>query len=370
MLYNIVIVSIGLFISLLLFYRFPTLKNRDLSCSPINIPSYKVSIIIPARNEEENIALLLEDLKHQTYPIYEVICVDDDSIDNTYQVIMDFGVKGIKILEKPEDWIGKSYACQKGADLATGELYLFIDADVRLSPTAISNLVSSYEKYHCTISVQPYHQMLHNYEQFSLFFNLIQIAANGTSMIIKGIHVGLYGPIILLDKNTYRDIGGHSLIKRSIVDDLALGESLRKKGYPFKVFLGGDSISFRMYGKGITELMKGWTKNYAIGARKTPPTLIVMVFLWVTSCTAAFIGIVNSIFTQNLPYLFISLLFYLLWIIELFRITGYVGNFKKLTLLLFPIPLAFFLWVILYSSYKKLFSRDVVWKDRKIKLEK
>jgi 4,4'-diaponeurosporenoate glycosyltransferase len=365
MLYHITMISLGLFLSLFLFYRFPTLRTGDK-----NPQLYHLSIIIPARNEEDNLALLLQDLKNQTYPIHEIICVDDCSCDNTAMVASAFGVKLITVLDKPPDWIGKSWACQKGAEAASGNLLLFIDADVRLKPTAIFTLVQAYEEHQCVISVQPYHQMMKKYEQFSLFFNLIQIAANGTTMIFACFKVGLYGPVILLNNMTYQAIGGHTSVKNSIVDDLSLGEKLTKMGFAFRLLLGGDFISFRMYRNGISDLLLGWTKNYASGALKTPLILFIMVFLWICSCLSVTIGILHSISIQNVLYLIIFSFLYLLWVLELFRISRHIGSFKKSTIICFPIYLVLFLLVFINSFFKKLFFMDVVWKDRKIKLEK
>ncbi len=365
MLYPITMIALGLFLSLLLFYRFPTLRTGNK-----NPQHYHLSIIIPARNEEDNLVLLLQDLKKQTYPIHEIICVDDCSNDNTAMVASAFGVKLITVLDKPQDWIGKSWACHKGAEAASGDLMLFIDADVRLKPTAISTLIQAYEKHQCVISVQPYHQMMKKYEQFSLFFNLIQIAANGTTMVFDCFKVGLYGPVILLNNKTYHAIGGHTSVKNSIVDDLSLGEQLTKLGYTFKLLLGGDLISFRMYRNGISDLVLGWTKNYASGALKTPLILFFMVFLWVCSCLSVTINMLHSILIQNVLSLLLCSFLYLLWVLELFRISHNIGSFKKSTIICFPIYLVLFLLVFIHSFFKKLFFMDVVWKDRKIKLEK
>jgi len=365
MILNIIEVFAGLIISLLLFYRFPMLKKSTDLKRP-----YKVSVIIPARNEEKNIPLLLQDLNKQTYSTYEIICVDDCSEDNTANIVSSYGVSLLSIKNKPEDWTGKAWACEKGAESASGDLLLFLDADVRLQPLAISNLLSTYDENQCVISVQPYHQTEKKYEQFSLFFNLIQIAANGTSSVLKFKNPGLYGPVILINRDTYRAIEGHTSAKSSIVDDLALGEKLTQKGFPFKLYLGGKDISFRMYGGGFKKLLQGWTKNYATGAMKTPLLLFVMVFLWITSCTSVFLFILQSIGEHNLLETVIFTILYIFWVLELFRIAGRTGNFKKYVIFCFPIYMIVFLGVFIISFIKKIFHLNVVWKDRKIRLDK
>jgi len=362
---NIIVISVGLMISLLLFNRFPLLKKGN-GIKQI----YHISVIIPARNEEANLPLLLHDLNLQTYPIHEIICVDDCSSDKTAEIASSFETKLIMVRDKPKDWIGKTWACHIGSEAASGDIFLFLDADVRLSPDAVSNLIMAYEENQCVISVQPYHNTVKGYEQFSLFFNIIQIAANGMSMIFPCPAAGLFGPVILIDQVSYKVIKGHKAVRNSITDDIALGKKLAETRSPFRLYLGGEHISFRMYRKSIKDLFHGWTKNFATGAIKTPVPVFIMVFLWVTSCTSVIISAISSIITQDLLYLVMCSLLYILWTFELHRITRKIGDFKIYAIICYPVYLFFFLYVFILSFIKKLFHMNVVWKDRKIKLEK
>ena len=364
MLYYFIIIVVGILASFILFSKFPILKKGKAN----NLPD-KISIIIPARNEEKNIGLLLRDLMSQTTNIHEIICVDDGSVDQTYEVALSFGVKVVAIKDKPSDWTGKAWACQSGGAVATGDILLFLDADVRFSPDAISSLVYSYNQHKCVISVQPYHKTEKHYEQFSFFFNLIQIAGNGTSIRFTQESAGLYGPVILIDTDTYRAIDGHLAAKKSIVDDVALGEKLRQMGFPYKLFLGGKNISFRMYGNNFKSLFQGWTKNYATGASKAPIFIFILVFLWVASCASTVIYLVKAVISLKLTYIVIGLILYACWIFEFFRISNRLGRFKKTTIIMFPVYLIFFIGVFLVSLFKKVFRKDVTWKDRKIKLD-
>lgn len=362
MIYNVMVILIGLLSSLFLFSHFPVLKGKA-----IGNPQYNISVVIPARNEEKNIKLLLQDLMKQTVKAYEIICVDDCSEDETYKVATSFNIDVLSIKDKPDDWTGKAWACQKGGEYATGDIILFLDADVRLSPNAISSLLNTYMDNKSVISVQPYHRIEKFYEQFSFFFNIIQIAANGVS--IKGSYksVGLYGPVILIDRQTYIAIDRHLSAKKSIVDDLALGEKLKQEGFLFKLFLGGEDFSFRMYGSNFKSLFLGWTKNYGTGAFKTPISLLIPVFLWVTSCISIVIILIQSIIDQNAIYILGSIFLYLLWVFELFRISYRIGKFKKIIVVAFPIVLTFFIFTFGVSFFRKLFHMNVVWKDRKIR---
>jgi 4,4'-diaponeurosporenoate glycosyltransferase len=175
---ELAVVVIGFMAAAVLFYRIPKLPEAEAPAQ--STPA--VSIVIPARNEEKNLDLLLRDLTLQTLRPLEIICVDDASEDRTAEVARAYGVRVLSVKDKPEDWTGKTWACQQGAEAAGGNLLLFLDADVRLGRRGLEKLMSARRKSGGTISVQPYHRTEKNYEQLSLVFNLVQIAANGTAL--------------------------------------------------------------------------------------------------------------------------------------------------------------------------------------------
>jgi 4,4'-diaponeurosporenoate glycosyltransferase len=371
---------LGLLASRLLFWRFPKLKG-DNNSAPAK-KSDRLSIIIPARDEEKSLPLLLGDLKKQTVSLYEIICVDDGSTDQTPEIIRASGARLITPAEKPANWIGKSWACQHGSEAATGELFLFMDADVRLSPAGIGKLLQAYENNGMVISVMPYHQIGKMVENLSLFFNCIQFGANGMGLPKchqKEQKIGkksdpsqtsLYGPVILISREDYWRVGGHEVVKDSIVDDMAMGEKLRDKGIPFTLFLGNEDISYRMYGGGVLDLIRGWTKNQATGAVKTPVVIGILVFLWVTSCASAPFYLIFNLLEQNWLFAGGMLVFYGIWMFEVRRIAHHLGSFSTGSTLIYPVPLIFYLLIFMRSMFKRIFGLPVIWKDRKIRLEK
>jgi len=355
------IVLIGMAVTAILFCRIPRLPDatRDIT----KIPS--VSIIIPARNEESNLPLLLQDLSDQTLPATEIIVVDDASEDATSQVALANGAKIIRLDSKPEWWTGKSWACKNGADAATGELLLFLDADVRLGKDGVKALVQAYLTEGTAISVQPYHKTEKLYEQFSIFFNLIQIAANGTALP-KPLNIGLYGPVILISGQDYLKSGGHESVRKSVVEDMALGAQLRKTNVPYRLFIGNQSVSFRMYAGGFHALLQGWTKNIASGAARTPPVLFAMVFLWITSLLSVPIQITKTLISANWPWLIAYSGLYFIWVIIVILLVKGVGKFKRWTLIFYPVLMIVMSGVFIVSAIKKMFGLKVKWKGREI----
>jgi 4,4'-diaponeurosporenoate glycosyltransferase len=370
MIFNLTILILGLMASRYLFWRLPNLVQK-----PSNRPNFSVSVVIPARNEEATLPLLLADLKSQHLQPLEIICVNDGSDDRTRDLILEAGapVKLLDVTEKPSDWMGKAWACLKGSELAKGDLILFLDADVRLAADALANLAATYWEDPCTISVQPFHRIGQNYENLSFFFNVIEVGANGTGSPGKRRTAGLFGPVILIPKADYDEIGGHRVARQTIVDDLTLGDALKRADKKYRLYLGGKDISFRMYGDGVRSLFQGWTKNFATGLGKTPALLLPPVFLWVTSCTAAPLYFLQSIWAANgtdgvvWPLVYLS--FYILWVWELNRIVSKIGSFSRFALLVYPVLMLSFLLTFFWSLWKKMFHRQVTWKGRSMKPE-
>ncbi len=361
-----VIAIAGIAATAVLFYRIPTLPEPEVNGNLSNYPS--LSVIIPARNEEHNLPLLLADLSAQTFPNLEIICVDDESDDLTGQIALENGAKLITLRSKPEGWMGKSWACHNGADAAKGELLLFLDADVRLGPDGISKLLSAYLQRGCTVSVQPYHKTEKTYEQLSMMFNLVQIAANGTALP-KPRNVGLFGPVILISRQDYEKAGGHRGVKSSIVDDMALGSQLIKADLNYCIYVGNSDISFRMYADGLRSLLQGWVKNMATGAAKTPFPVFIMVFLWITSLISVPLRIVIFSILMNWLWLGIYSVLYIIWICLLTVLTSRIGKFHDWAVILYPFLVLVMLGVILVSAFKKIFGIKVKWKGRSIGTE-
>ncbi len=357
---------IGLAIGILLFIRRPRLPNTGKMMKNGN----NISVVIPARNEEDNLKNLLEDLNNQTSQAFEVICVDDGSDDKTSEVILRFGAKLVSVKEKPPGWYGKAWACQCGAAEARGDLILFIDADVRLKPEAVSKLERQYEINHHVVSVQPYHLVSKFYEQFSFFFNMILIAGNMPVFKKNGRTIGLFGPVILISRTEYQSIEGHYAAKESIVDDLTLGEELKKRGIPYHLFYGEKDISFSMYNSGFKDLFQGWTKNFATGASKTPMNKLLMIIIWITSCASIPASMALSVIGNEPLNLMTYAILYLLMGFELLVISEGIGSFNRVIFLFYPVLLIFFLILFIISIEKKYFNKKVTWKGRKIDLRR
>ena len=206
-------------------------KNlNNITCSNLldKISSLKVSIIIPARNEEKTLSFLLSSIQSQTVKPHEVILVNDQSEDGTEAIGRQFGVKIINTESLPEGWLGKNWACYRGAKNASGNLFLFLDADTAFEPGGLERLLACYLKYKGVVSVEPYHKIKKFYENFAVYFNIILMGSMNvfTPLQFKLKPIGAFGPCLLCDRETYFSIDGHSSTKDKIMEDLELGKIL------------------------------------------------------------------------------------------------------------------------------------------------
>ena len=359
---ELAIILLGFGAAALLFYRIPRLPKAQGAQS-----GTRVSLIIPARNEAKTLPLLLSDLAKQTVSPLEILVVDDASEDETAQIARSFGVRVLSLTEKPADWVGKCWACQKGAEAAAGDVLLFLDADVRLAPEALGRILAAYEA-NGTISVQPYHATQKAYEQFSFFFNLLQIGAIGAALP-KPRNLGLFGPVIALSRADYFAAGGHERVKVNVLEDMALAGQLRRASIPFRLFLGDCDLAFRMYPSGFRSLLQGFSKNLATGVVKTPFWLILLVTLFFASLASVPLHLILALLRgEAIASLYAAL--YPLWVGALLLIGRRIGRFWPAAVLLYPLPLAFYLVVFLYSGLLRLFRCKVKWKGRAVPLER
>lgn len=359
---DLILIALGITAGLFLFFSFPVIKNQKKA----ERVALKISVIIPCRNEEKNIGSLLESLLNQTYPLYEIICVDDQSEDNTASTIAKYPVKLISIITRPEGWIGKPWAVNCGAEASTGDILLLLDSDLILGQDAIQTLVMNYCEYGI-VSVQPYHRMLKAHEQLALFFNLSAVAGTGITMP-KPIQKGMFGPVIMISKEQYLKLDGHNSVKGCVIEDYQLGINYKRAGVKYNLFIGNKNISFRMYSNGIRSQFEGFTKNFSRGILTAGILTTLLTAAWITALTALPVFIIKALVARKIIFFTCGLIFYLISALTLAFYSKKIGNFSVITAILYPISLIWFHIVIIYSFVRKIFFHNVNWKGRKIKI--
>jgi len=211
----------------------------------------KVSIILPARNEEEYIEKCLDSLISQDYENYEIIVIDDSSEDSTGKIISEYAKNHPKVIPvsarpKPEGWMGKNWACMEGYKKATGELLLFTDADTKHAKNVITLAVTHLNSFNLdALSAIP--KML----TFDFWTNItLPMISTFLHTRFSALNVNnpkkktgyFFGSFFILKKKTYQEIGMHEGVKHEIIEDGALGKKVKELGYKMKMVRGEHLI--------------------------------------------------------------------------------------------------------------------------------
>jgi 4,4'-diaponeurosporenoate glycosyltransferase len=361
--FNYYTIIIGTIVGLILFFKLPRLGKVNTGCEPAALA---VSVIIPARNEEANLPGILGDLRNQRYRIFEVICIDDNSEDATADIIREYGAKCVKLNGLPGGWKGKTWACQNGAQTAAGDVLVFLDADVRLSKTAIESLVCRYQKTGKPISVLPYHAVRKPHEYFSLFFNLIKICA--TAMSIPGVKrtYGLYGPVFMVQKEYFDRSGGFEAVRNNVAEDLNLGRFYNRQGKDVDLLMGRDEISFRMYPSAFKDLFEGWSKNFSRGSISIRWWALLLIIVWIASLNAVPLEIARNLARDNYMQLLLLGGIHLLFAAMLWRIARQAGSYPFVVCLLYPVYLIVFMVIFINSIIATFITKTTTWKGRRM----
>lgn len=331
------------------------LLNRMRRCgcgeSDQSVRAGQLSIIIPARNEEHNLPRLLRSITGQSVQPYEIIVVDDASTDRTAEVARHNGARVIGSQPLPEGWRGKTWACHQGAQAAAGELLMFLDADTWFEPEGLRRVLAAHDRG--VFSIGPFHAVREAYEDLSLFFNF--------NMVVGTAPGGLFGQMLLVDRESYRRVGGHETVKGRTLENFFLAEQFRVAGIPVRSATGRGVLSFRMYPNGLRELVAGWTKGFAAGAGQTPRGVLLLVIAWMIGLMLAPIGwLVTGDWLRWGGM-------YLLCAAQVGWFGRQIGAFRWVTALLHPLPLIFFFIVFARSALRS--GKQVTWKGRAIRAD-
>ncbi|MFQ6617379.1 MAG: glycosyltransferase [Fidelibacterota bacterium] len=233
-----------------------------------------ISVLIPARNEEKKIARCLESLLAQDYPNYEIVVLDDNSTDRTWEIVKSFSsshpnLRLIKGKPLPPEWTGKNYACYQLVLAAEGEWFLFTDADTVHAPNSVSVAFASAIFNQCDVlSLLPKCPTETLSEDIFLpliNFSFLAFLPLGLINKIKDPRVSaLLGPFIFIRRDFYLKIGGHEAVKGQILDDLQLAQLAKREGGKIVLIDGKSLVSVRFY-HGFREIWSGFSKN-AFGA--------------------------------------------------------------------------------------------------------
>jgi len=211
----------------------------------------KVSIIVPARNEEGTILICLQSLLSQDYDNYEVIAIDDSSTDKTPSIISELSQKNhrliaVKAPSRPEDWIGKNWACFQGYQKSSGEILLFTDADTVHKTDSLSSAVNT--MIHGQLDALTLVPKLKCYDiitKFTLPVLSIFLHSRYSPLRVNNPKnkIGyFFGSFYLISKKNYEKIGTHEKVRQELVEDGALGRRVKEQKMKLRLVRGENYV--------------------------------------------------------------------------------------------------------------------------------
>ena len=320
-----------------------------------------VSVVVPARDEADSLPTLLESVP----PSVEVVVVDDHSDDDTATVARAAGAEVVGSAPLPDGWTGKAWACEQGAAAATGATLVFVDADVRFGPGGLEAVVAELGERGGLVSVQPFHRPGRPVEHLAALFNVVGFAGtDAASPLGRACGVrGAFGPVLATSRADHERVGRHESVRSSIVDDVALAERYRDESLPVAILGGRDDVSFRMYPEGLGQLVEGFTKNLAAGARSVRLLTTALVVAWLSLLVQGTVAPVRAAVAGG--GLVAPIALYVAVAVQLWWMARRLGRFHPVVACAFPLSLLLFLGVFVRSVVASACG-SVSWRGRRV----
>jgi glycosyltransferase involved in cell wall biosynthesis len=341
--------------------------------------TFRLSVIIPARNEEHNLPNCLRTLLAQSDEMFllgrdwEILVIDDASTDGTRTLALEAAKShaGMRVLDAPplelratqRAFTGKTQACWLGAQNAQGGWLLFTDADTLHEPNDLLHALHEAEKYGAALLSYSPRQIVSGFWQRALmpliFSELVMVyppaQVNDPATRIAAAN----GQFLLVEREAYFAVGGHRAVGRSVLEDVDLAWNVKRSKRTLRFRYAPDALATRMY-VGFSDMVEGWSKNLAM---LFPHALTLAA--WRTLDVALLL----------LPLVLIPLSYLILWqkavivaiwLRTLFRFYARVAksNFSAVDVAISPVALPLLI-VLLVRSYlnHKLFHQ-IAWKGR------
>jgi glycosyltransferase involved in cell wall biosynthesis len=343
--------------------RIPNLLLPQNDLSPQGSPS--ITVIVPARNEEADVASGLHSLLAQDYPNLQIVAVDDRSSDATGFIIDTIAtqhpekLRALHITELPPGWLGKTHAMALAARQSPTDYLLFTDADVIFQPTAIrlslANAIATHADHHVTMPTT----IIKRWDEAAIlgFFQIFglwgarpwRIADPKSKRDALGI-----GAFNLLRRCAYLEVGGFEALRMEIIEDLGLARRIKRAGLAQRIAFGRGLVSVH-WASGANGLINVMTKNLW-AAFRFYIWLALLGCLWLLAfCVAPVIGLFFS--STRTPA--ILTIIAVAWA---YRLMSRPSGISAWNFLFFPFSALIFIFTLLRSMFVTIKQGGVIWR--------
>jgi glycosyltransferase involved in cell wall biosynthesis len=340
-----------------------------------NVVFPRVSVIVPARDEEDTIAGVLRGLLALDYPNYEVLAVDDRSTDKTGERMDEVAatasaagrLKVLHIAELPERWLGKTHAMWSAGQQATGDWLLFTDADVFFRPDTLRRALAYAESERTDhLVVFPTLVMKTPGERMMIAFFQTLFAFGHRPWKVSDPkakdHIGV-GAFNLIRRAAYEKVGTYQALRMEVLDDMKLGKVVKNAGLAQRVVFGEGLISIH-WAKGAFGVINNFTKNFfavmSFQGWRTVGGAVALLFLNL----GPFVGVCFAPGWSRVGYG--------LALLSMFAIYAGMSLRTKIApyyFLLHPVSTVLFNYALLRSMFVTLRDGGVTWRGTKYPLE-
>jgi glycosyltransferase involved in cell wall biosynthesis len=227
-----------------------------------------VSVIVPARNEEDCLGHCLASLSNQSGISFEIIVVNDHSTDRTREIAEQYArAHVVDAADLPPGWTGKNHAAHCGAKIAQGKWLLFTDADTVHRHSSLRHAVHEAEKFSADLLTYSPKQEVHSFWERILmpviFAELRRQYPPKAVNSSKSPIAAANGQYLMITREAYDAIGGHEAVKEKLLEDVELAKLVKQSGRRIRFRYGRDAVKTRMY-RTFRAMWEGWTKNLAL----------------------------------------------------------------------------------------------------------
>lgn len=345
--------AIALFLTIINSLTIRVIKNQPAKVNE------KVSILIPMRNEEVNVAGCLDSaLAQKGLSDFEIIVLNDQSTDATQRQLAEYPqVKVINGAELPAGWLGKLWACHQLSQVASGGILVFIDADVRLAEHAVASTINQMGNWSF---ISPYPRQIAVGTPEKIFQPLLHWSWLASVPLFIAQKFGIKsmsvanGQFFAVNKAAYQSCGGHERVKSEVLDDLALARLLLSAKFKGGVAEGSQIASCTMY-TNFSQLIQGYQKSLWSAFGGIIGNIFALALL-ISTGVLSFVAALSGSKLAALSFIFI----YLSRIISSIR-----SGESTTTAIAHPVAVLIFTYINI-KSWISRFRGKLTWRDRVI----